>query len=142
MQSLQSLIKLHQHAIEEQRTHKTYLEEQKEKLLHYQNIISDEMKKESAIAAKDPMLASISYQQFIETQEERQHVIIKSLQDIEQQTEAITEKIAEYFGEIKTYELLQKKHDAQQKYQQAQSELKENDEFATNRVLHVSDDVI
>ena len=134
MKTIDTLIRINSLELDGLRKMLVACEEEREKLIYYNNQMEDELEKEHQLAAKDTAMG-IMFANYKRMIRDRQNTIVKSLHDLEKRLESLKEEIAIKFGEVKKYEILRENMLAEQQRQEVISETKQLDEIAINNYL-------
>ncbi|PIR37130.1 MAG: hypothetical protein COV35_11085 [Alphaproteobacteria bacterium CG11_big_fil_rev_8_21_14_0_20_39_49] len=134
MKSIQTIIKVNKQALDEKRQELVELEGQKEQLINWQKKMKDELAKEFDFAVKNPEM-SITFDYYRKLISRRQVNLKLALDDLNLQIENITLQIAELFGEVKKYEIIEQQKLAKILNEQKLRDSKALDEIAISNYL-------
>ncbi|MDA0781750.1 MAG: flagellar FliJ family protein [Rickettsiales bacterium] len=134
MKSIQTIIKVNKQALDEKRQELAELEGQKEQLINWQKKMKDELAKEFDFAVKNPEM-SITFDYYRKLISRRQVNLQLALNDLNLQIENITLQIAELFGEVKKYEIIEQQKLAKILKEQKLRDSKALDEIAISNYL-------
>ena len=134
MKSLNTLIKIHNSELDELRKQIVKCEEDKERLIYYNNKMEEELAVEHNLASKDPEMGIVfaNYRRLIR---DRQAVIAASLQDLSKQIEKLKDDITLKFGEVKKFEIILANKLLEETKQSRALETRQLDEIAVNNFL-------
>lgn len=104
MSAIDSLIRLHRHRLDEKRRHLAELDRLAERLQSEGHRLEQELLSEQEIAAASPE-ARHAYSNYARELNERRAKLAASLEEVEGQTAAAREALAEAFQEVKRYEI-------------------------------------
>jgi flagellar FliJ protein len=105
MKSIKTLIKLSKQKLDEKRRELAELEKQREQLIEYSNLMTEELRVEQEFAAREPEM-SITFDSYRKRIMEKQANITFALREISRQSLVISDAIAELYGEMKKYEIV------------------------------------
>lgn len=134
MKSLKTLIKINKLSLDEKRQELVELEEQKTQLLQWQETMREELEKEFQFAVNNPEMSGTfdSYRKKIVQRQLNMDIVLK---DLNLQIEQKLLQIADLFGEVKKYEIIQQQNAEKAAKEQKTKETKFLDEIAINNYL-------
>jgi len=106
MKGLNTLIKLHKRTLDDLRRKLVGLEEQKAQLQALSRTLQEELEREMQMATAQPDLSRF-FSGFAKRIQKRQEDIAREMQALDRQIAALSEQIAEAFGELKKFEIAQ-----------------------------------
>ncbi len=128
MKGLKTLIKLHRRNLDEKRRDLVVLEEGKYKLMEVQVKLQQELKDEQKLAAQSGDVISM-YAPYAKRMLKKQKMLTLAIMDHERKIETLTETITNLFGELKKFEILKTKQDAEEALKEKHREQVELDDI-------------
>lgn len=138
MKSIQTLIRLNKKELDDMRLQLAGLRNQKDEMLNYSRIMSEELAAEQEFAAASPEM-SITFDSYRKKINERQKNIKYAVKEIDKQIEYMTDLIAQKFTEIKKYEIILEQKILAKKKKELELENKTLDEVAMTQFLKEAD---
>jgi flagellar export protein FliJ len=130
--TLSTLIKVHQHAVDEQRRAVAKLEGLRERMIEALATLRAEMQAEKLVAATD-YEAGARWPDYIQYALKKESDFEKQILVLERQIAEARDELQNRFSELKKYELAKQAYDAEQAAEQARQERNEMDEIAGQR---------
>jgi len=127
--TLATLIKVHQHAVDEQRRAVAQLEMLRDRMVEALAQLRGEMAAEKLVASTDEE-AGQRWPDYIQYALKRESDFEKQIAGLEEQIAVAREELQNRFSELKKFELAKQSYDAEQAMLEARAEQAEMDEIA------------
>lgn len=125
---LKGVIRLHKWTVDEKRRALGALMRQEEEILHYQQVLQEELAREQALARTDVTFA-MAFGRYLPRYCARRDTLAKALVDIRRRIEAARQDLADAFLDLKTFEITQANRDLQEKRERDRKEQDMMDEI-------------